>query len=91
MQKIVRTHNIQRIIYGFKSSKALNKMVLNTPFLTRVLYDCFKIIYAYLNEGNNVRECYNCLKMMMQVSLRDGFFTIYFSLYVHDLNDSIYR
>ena len=55
-------------------------MVLNTSFLTRVLYDCFKIIYAYLNEGNNVRECYNCLKMMMQVSLRDGFFTIYFSL-----------
>ena len=43
-----------------------------------ILYDCFKLIYAYLNEGNKVRECYGCLKMMIQAYLHVGFFTIFF-------------
>ena len=55
-------------------------MILIKSLLTRVLYDCFKLIYAYLNEGDKVRECYSCLKML-------GFLQ-YFSLNVHYyLND----
>ena len=38
-------------------------MILIKSFLTGVLYDCFKLIYAYLNEGDKVHECYSCLKM----------------------------
>ena len=53
-------------------------MILIKSFLTGVLYDCFKFIYAYLNEGDEVRECYGCLKMMIQVHLHVGFFTIFF-------------
>ena len=56
----------------------LNKMILMRSFLTRVLYDCFKVIYAYLNHGDNVRECYSCLEMMMQAYLHVGFFTMFF-------------
>ena len=33
--------------------------------LTRVFYDCFKLIYAYLKEGDKVRESYSCLQMMI--------------------------
>ena len=34
-------------------------------FLTRVLHDCFKLTYAYLNERDKVYECYSCLKMII--------------------------
>ena len=54
----------------------LSKMILMRSFLTRVLYDCFKVIYAYLNHGDNVRECYSCLEM--QAYLHVGFFTMFF-------------
>ena len=30
-------------------------MILINSFLAKVLYDCFKLIYAYLNEGDEVR------------------------------------
>ena len=40
--------------------------------------NCFRIIYAYLNEGDKVCECYSCLKMMIQAHLYVGFFTIFF-------------
>ena len=43
-----------------------------------ILYDCFKLIYAYLNEGDKVCECYSCLKMMIQSQLHVGFFKIFF-------------
>ena len=46
--------------------------------LNRGFYDCFKLIYAYLNEGNKVCECYSCLKMVIQAHLHVGFFTIFF-------------
>ena len=59
-------------------------------FLTRVLNDCFKLIYAYLNEGDKVRECYSCLKMMIQAHVHVAIFSQYFSVNVHHLNDSIY-
>ena len=49
-------------------------MILFKSFLTGVLYDCFKLKHAYLNEGDQVCECYSCLKMMIHV----GFFTIFF-------------
>ena len=53
-------------------------MLLIKPFLTGVLYDCFKFIHAYLNEGDKVSECFSCLKMMIQAPLHVGFFTIFF-------------
>ena len=46
--------------------------------LNRSLYDCFKLIYMYLNEGDKVRECYSCLKMIVQAHLHVGFFSIFF-------------
>ena len=64
-------------------------MILIKSFLTGVLYDWFKLIYRYLNEGNKVRECFNCLKMMIQVHLHVGFIT-YLSLNMYHLNKSIY-
>ena len=51
-------------------------------FLTRVLYDCLKHIYAYLHEGVNVSEYHSCLKMIVQAHLRIGLFTIFFSKHV---------
>ena len=48
-------------------------------FLTGVLYHCLKLLYAYLNEGDNFYECYSCLKMVIQAHLHVGFFTISFS------------
>ena len=54
------------------------KIILIKSFLTGVLYDCFKLIYAYLNEGDKVCECYSCLKMVIQAHLHVGFFTIFF-------------
>ena len=47
-------------------------------FLTGVLYDCFKLMYVYLNEGDEVRKCFSCLKMMIRAQSHDGFFTIFF-------------
>ena len=52
-------------------------MILITSFSTGVLYDCFKLIYVYLNEGNKVHECYSGLKMMIRAHLHLVFFTIF--------------
>ena len=73
-----RTWNIQRIIYSFKCSQVLNRIILIKSFLSGVLYDCFKVIYTYLNEGDKVCVCYSCLKMVIQAHLHFGFFTIFF-------------
>ena len=62
-------------------------MILIKLFLTGALYNCFKLIYAYLNKGDKVSECYSCLKMMIQAYLH---VSQYLSLNVHHLNDSIY-
>ena len=43
-----------------------------------VLYDSFRLIYAYLNEGDEVCECYSCSKMVIQAHLHDSFSTIFF-------------
>ena len=56
----------------------MNKIILIKSFLTRVLYDCFKLIYAYLNERDKVCECYSCLKMVIQAHLHVGFLIIFF-------------
>ena len=40
-------------------------MILIKSFLTGVLCDWVKLIYPCLNEGDKVRECYSCLKMMI--------------------------
>ena len=48
-------------------------------FLTGVLHDCFKLTYAYLNEGDKVREC---LKMIVQEAhLHAAFFTIFLDVH----------
>ena len=52
-------------------------MILIKSFLTKVLFDCFKLICVHVNEGCKVRECYSCLKMIIQAYLMI-FFTIYF-------------
>ena len=52
-------------------------MILIKSFLTRVLYDCFKLINVYLNEGDKVRECYSCLKIVIQAQLYVSFSTIF--------------
>ena len=51
-------------------------MTFIKSFLTGGLYDCFKPKYAYLNEGDNIRECYSCLKMMIQAHLHVRFITV---------------
>ena len=53
-------------------------MILIKSFLTGVLYDCFKLIYASLNEEDKFRECYSCLKMRIQAHLHVGFIKIFF-------------
>ena len=62
---------------------------LSSSFLTGVLYYCFKLIYAYLNEGHQFCECYSCLKMVILAHLHVGFLQC-FSLNVHYLSDSNY-
>ena len=49
-------------------------MILNVQISTGALYDCFELIYTYLNEGDRVRECYSYLKMIMQAHLHVAFF-----------------
>ena len=78
MSKDIRTWNIQKIIYNFRSPSVLNKIILLKYFLTGVLYHCFKLIYPYLNGGDQFCECYRCLKMVILAYLHVGFFTIFF-------------
>ena len=66
------------MICNLKRSQVLKKMILIKSFLIEALHDCFKHIYAYLNEGYKVHKCYSCLKMMIQVHLHVNFFTIFF-------------
>ena len=47
---------------------------LNFTVVLWVSYDCFKLIFTHLNEGDKVR----CLKLMMQAHLHLGIFTIFF-------------
>ena len=84
-------------MYNFECSYVLNKTIIIKSFLTGVLDDCFKLIYAYINEEDNVCECYGCLKMMIQAHLHVGFFATYFikraslkrfSLYMKQLQSS---
>ena len=51
-----------------------HQILLNRGFV----WFCFKLIYACLNEGDKIRECYSCLKMMIQAPLHVGFFKIFF-------------
>ena len=60
-------------------------MILIKSFLTGVFYDRFKLIYAYLFEGDNVSEYYRCFKMTIKAQLHADFFKI-FSQNVHHLN-----
>ena len=53
------------------------KVILIEFFLVGVLYDCFKFIYAYLNEWDKVCKRYGCLKMVIQAHLHVCFFTIF--------------
>ena len=53
-------------------------MILIKSFLTGVLYDCFKLIYAHLNEGDQFCECYSCSILVILAHLHVGLFTIFF-------------
>ena len=57
-------------------------MILIKSFLTGVSYDRFKLIYANLNEGDEVRECYSPLKLMIQVYFHVVFLTKFFVKHV---------
>ena len=52
-------------------------MILIKPFITGVLYDYFKLICAHINEGDKIRECYSCVKMIVQAHLNVDFFPIF--------------
>ena len=54
---------------SFKRLLHLNKMILVKSYFTEVLHDCFKLAYANVNEGDKVRKCYSCLKLMMQAHI----------------------
>ena len=58
---------------------SVSKIIPIKSFLTGVLYDCFKLIYAYLTEGDKIFECYSYLKMVIQANLYVSFFTIFFT------------
>ena len=53
-------------------------MILMKFFLIGVLYDCFKLIYAHLSEGDKVCECCSCFIIIVQADLHVGIFTICF-------------
>ena len=57
--------------------KFWTKLSSSNP-LSGVLYDCFKLICSYLNEGDKVCECYSCFKMVIQAHLYVGLFTTCF-------------
>ena len=40
--------------------------------------DPCQLIYAFLNEGDKIRECYRYLKMIKQPHLHVAFFTVFF-------------
>ena len=52
--------------------------MLIKSFLTGILNYCLEPVYAYINEGDKVCECYSGLKMIIQAYLHVGFFKISF-------------
>ena len=58
--------------------KFIIKLSSSNPSYPGVLCDCFKLKYAYLNEGDKVCVCYSCLKLVKQAHLHVGFFAIFF-------------
>ena len=53
-------------------------MILIKSFLAGVLYDCFKLIYVYLNKGDKICECYTCLKLSFAITYIFVFFSFFF-------------
>ena len=70
-------HGIHREKYITLTAHKFSKKIIPL-LLNRVLYDCFNLIYAYLNKGDKVFECYSCLKMVIEANLHVGFFTRFF-------------
>ena len=70
---IIRICNTQRITYNFKCWLLSNKMVLIKSFPTKASYDRSKFTYMYLNEGDKIRECHSCLKVIIQAHSHVGF------------------
>ena len=48
-------------------------MLLIKSFLIEALYNRSKLVYGYSNEEDKVRECYNCLKLIIQAYLHVRF------------------
>lgn len=78
MQKLIRTQNIERLIYNFNRSYVMNSIILIKFFLAEVFYDYFRLIYAYLHEKDKFCKCFNSLKIVIQAHLQIGFFTMFF-------------
>ena len=53
-------------------------MILIKSFFPGILHVSLKLIYTSLNERDKVRECYSCLKLMIQAHLFVGFFRMLF-------------
>lgn len=70
---IIRICNTQRITYNFICWLLSNKMVLIKSFPTKASYDRSKFTYMYLNEGDKIRECHSCLKVIIQAHSHVGF------------------
>ena len=64
------------------SSMLLNKMILITSLLTRVLHDRFKLHISVFSEGDKVSEYYSRLKLMIQAHLYVTFFTTFFTRHI---------
>ena len=54
-------------------------------FIKSFLNDNFELIYVYFNESDKIHKCYSSLKLMIQIDLDVGFFTIFFvKLLIHE-------
>ena len=73
LAKLLMHSNSVKKVNKNSEGVATRELRANQIFLTRVLLDCLKHLYAYLNEGDKVCECYNCLKIVMQGHLHDFF------------------
>ena len=62
-------------------------MIIIKSFLTGALYDFSNFVLGYSNKGDQVRECYSCLKLMNCWFLKDIFHKT-LHIFLKTLNDS---
>ena len=57
-------------------------MVLIKSYFTETLSDCSKLTYVYWNYGDQDRDCYSCLNLMVKAHLLVAFFKMFFIIHV---------